>query len=1070
MHGEQPVVAHEIPEFDRHEPECFLCTFDPTKNACVQPEIEGRLIAIEEQTRGNERNPVVLLESGTSYIAVELDGYYYRSLLRELKARSDVLNKLKVRIYHLPTAPVEHEGKSGLDLGSYLYYRGNAYTLAILEPDMLLNITDLNQAEYCARQYLLRRLSPSGSSPATIRGNLIHHCFKELLKAHDRGYFKDASTETETEQEIKKPLAFMHYHLEKALEINHLDMALNSVSDEAMREDVAPHLESLTHWFEVERETLWDMPGSYAEAQSEQESGNKVRAETFLLSPEVGLRGRLDLFWQQAGRQRLLELKTGNAKGELPKRDHRWQVYGYHMLLSVRRDSQMKKALATLLYSGTPDSAQAIGMSATIREIQRVNERRNILVLGRVSMTPPAPPGPSRCSKCSIFGLCRDVSTLLHWQQPVVEEDRLAELMALHNRPVRNNDDREFFVRYYTLLRQEGGAGELQQAQLWQTSVEQRIERGTALGGLVPIEAPVIEKDGWEQHFRCANTSELREGDEILLSNGNPVVGEVVTGTIVQSSSEEITVWTRELIAHPVLLDRYDSDIVHVRTVQNLLRWLNVNAHMRDLVAGRIRPRFQGQAVPPRADFNLEQNLAVERALEMQDYLLVHGPPGTGKTSVIAEIVKRLCARKQRVLLAAFTNQAVDNILKRLNKEGFHEYIRLGHQRSVAEEIRPHLLKELADKRYYDRQQEEEAYVDIVSNLLYDTQVIASTTATWSAEKYVPAGEVNANGEKKELGLEFDVAIIDEAGQLTVPAILGALRFARRFILVGDEKQLPPLVLSKEAAEQGLNESLFSQLKKADDIYMQEETMAIGACVTLRTQYRMNRWIANFASTVFYDRQLIAHPSVADQKLNFGNKRDGKNGLANTSVERALEPGLPLVFLDVRDNGLSDETKISNGEAHAVRALVAELLKKGIQPQDIGVIAPYRAQVANIRRYLLTSDPTSNWQGLPVDTPLSVDTVDRFQGGERMVILMSFATTHEPTEGSQRRDFLTNPNRLNVALTRAQRKLIVLGSVAALEHLPYFGRLITYCRSMKTVFSYTTEPTSDVEEVNAARG
>lgn len=140
-----------------------------------------------------------------------------------------------------------------------------------------------------------------------------------------------------------------------------------------------------------------------------------------------------------------------------------------------------------------------------------------------------------------------------------------------------------------------------------------------------------------------------------------------------------------------------------------------------------------------------------------------------------------------------------------------------------------------------------------------------------------------------------------------------------------------------------------------------------------------------------------------------------------------------------------------------LREVVAALLARGILPKDIGIIAPYRAQVANIRRHLFSNDSDSQWQALPFDTPLNVDTVDRFQGGERMVLLMSFATTHEPALESQRREFLSNPQRLNVALTRAQRKLILIGNVPALERLPTFNRLITYCRSMNTLIA-ATEP------------
>src|SRR5581483_4368647 len=222
-------------------------------------------------------------------------------------------------------------------------------------------------------------LIPSKPSAATLRGNLIHHCFKELLKEHDRGRFNPQHSSTDKQSE--SPLASLHHHLEQALDLYSIDIALADISSDGLREEVAPHLESLAQWYEQERNTLWDMPTAYANQQGETNEGNQVRAETFLLAPEIGLRGRLDLFWQQAGRQRLLELKTGGASGDLPKRDHRWQVYGYHALLTVRRDSKMKKALATLLYSGTPGSAQAFGIPASIREIQRVNETRNILIL-----------------------------------------------------------------------------------------------------------------------------------------------------------------------------------------------------------------------------------------------------------------------------------------------------------------------------------------------------------------------------------------------------------------------------------------------------------------------------------------------------------------------------------------------------------------------------------------------------------------------------------------------------------------------------------------------------------------
>src|SRR5215471_8952318 len=890
---------------------CFLCALDP--HPCTTTQLEGRILAAREHTFNGEAVPIITVDTGTTFVSLALTRYY-RSLVKGLNALGSIMHSLTLRIYHLPEAPSISEYKSR----PLHRYQANSYTLAVLEPDTLLTITDLNQAEYCSRQYLLRRLAASPASAAAIRGNLVHSCFKELLKEHDRG--EDMAGHTTNEQEL--PLATLQRHLEQALQRSSLDLALANVSTDAIRAEVAPHLESLATWYQNQRASLWDIPTMYADDHSEEghasRNENFVRAETFLLAPEIGLKGRLDLLWQQSGRQRLLELKTGGS-GDLPKREHRWQVHGYHALLTVRRDSKMKKALATLLYSGTPTEAQAFGIPFNVRDLQLVNETRNILALSHVTGVAPAPPGPSRCTKCAMLTQCTHVSSLLKWQppqpdesasigikqdivihtgmmdhalevapQPDLERDeslpyeelspsrplaQKQENVDIHPQHIYNKEDWAFFARYYQLLHLEGHAGEQQQALLWKTTVAERVERGTAINDLQQVGKPEPTGQGeWLQTFRCTNNSELREGDEILLSDGNPVTGEVVTGTIVSISAEQVITWNPELIAHPTLIDRYDTDIVHVRTLQNLLRWLQATPHMRGLVTSQLQPRFNTIPVSPRSDFNAEQNLAVERAMQMQDYLLIHGPPGTGKTSVIAEIVKRFCQHGQRVMLAAFTNQAVDNMLKRLDKEGFHDYVRLGHDRSVDDSVKERLLKALvapqgesigslsggqasrfivsagedaggADLPVHQTEIERQSPiyssvmegVSNVHNILRTMPVVASTTATWSSEKYAPSSSNNGDSP-----LQFDVALIDEAGQLTVPALLGALRFARRFILVGDEKQLPPLVLSKQAAAEGLSISLFSDLKQHNEDYKKMHPSAVSACVPLRIQYRMH--------------------------------------------------------------------------------------------------------------------------------------------------------------------------------------------------------------------------------------
>lgn len=1034
---------------------CFLCVLDSAGQRCAIPKLEGLLINAHEVQIDGEMVPWVTLKTGERYVSITLTRAY-RELIKGLRALAGSLAsyKLTLRVYHLPPMhnTTTHDGRS------VERYRANDYTLAILEPDTILNITDLNQAEYCARQYLLSRLAPSGSSSAAVRGNLVHYCFKELLKEQGRGY--SASNE--------EPLVILHRHLERALTQARLDLALLDTSAEAMRVEIAPHLESLANWFNTQRATLWDLPGE-GEASADQTvfSEHIVRAETFLIAPEIGLRGRLDLLWQQGGQRRLLELKTGGASGSLPRSSHKWQVQGYHALLTVRRESRMKKALATLLYSGTPQHAQSFGIPFTVRQLQAVNATRNVLVLSHTTGIPSAPPGVSRCSKCAMQDQCSQVSALLGWQPPELLQpentNEAANASVLTTKRAQMNGklhvsldlsaltqkDRTFFTTYYELLRKEGYEIEKQQALLWQTPVTERVARGSTIDALMPLGEPEFTEQGeWQQTFRCTNTSELREGDEILLSNGNPVTGEVVTGTILNVSSEQVRVWTPELIARPSLLDRYDMSIVHVRTVQNLLRWLQTEARLRDLVNGTRRPTFAQQVVTlPRSDFNDEQNLAVMRALQMQDYLLIHGPPGTGKTSVIAEIVKRLCQRGQRVLLAGFTNQAVDNMLARLAREGFHDFVRLGHERSVSEDVHRRLLQILSSSDV--SLGNSCASSAEIRAMLRRSPVVASTTATWSSDKYEPSP---SDARHEDALLSFDVALIDEAGQLTIPAILGALRFAKRFILVGDEMQLPPLVLAKEAQEEGLADSLFSQLKRQDEAYCREHAQEISACVPLRVQYRMHEIISDFASHTFYHGELRAHFSVAKRRLNL-LKALPSPAPVNVAVLHAVRADLPMVFLDVRADLEEVAVKMSNAEARTVRATIARLLACGVRADEIGVIAPYRAQVANLRRHLFSDDSVAGYSALLPGTPLSIDTVDRFQGGERSVIIISFATSTTPAVGSQLHEHLTNLHRLNVALTRAQRKLILVGNAQALEKLDLFKQLLGYCRELRAIFT-----------------
>src|SRR6266699_1110320 len=298
---------HNGHHYEQTQQECFFCALDPNA-PCTVPQLKGHIIYAHEVKVDGEMTPFITIDLGTEYASFSLTRHY-RSLVKGLNDLGIDLRKTKLTlcVYHLPQASSTTEHK-----GRILHrYRANDYTLAILEPDTILNITDLNHAEYCPRQYLLNRLASSPQSATTIRGNLVHSSFKELLKEYDRGELMTGYTTNGEET----PLATMHRYFEQALESSSIDHALINTSTEAIRTEVMPHLESLATWFEKQRTTLWDMPTTVAAGEGQTDtvdeySGeNLVRAETFLLAPEIGLRGRLDLLWRHAGRQRLLELK-----------------------------------------------------------------------------------------------------------------------------------------------------------------------------------------------------------------------------------------------------------------------------------------------------------------------------------------------------------------------------------------------------------------------------------------------------------------------------------------------------------------------------------------------------------------------------------------------------------------------------------------------------------------------------------------------------------------------------------------------------------------------------------------
>jgi len=271
--SKQSDAREKIPE------NCFICAYKLTlkdnreHDPCMVMRISGHIKGL----RG--RSTIVIAVDGKDERAVvTLDADYYAGYIQALREHGEVILGKHILFYHLPI----DSGKEVIKGQIYHKYEGDNYTLAVLEPDMLLNITNLSEADYCNRKYLLNRLVASPSSSHTILGSIVHTCFTGLLK---EGQTTDEGSISESMRK-KTVLQILQEHCEKALALKKLDIALANVSLEELREELQPHLEHLANWYQANRNTLWG-------------DKNNVRAETTLLAPQIGMRGRLDLYWHR---------------------------------------------------------------------------------------------------------------------------------------------------------------------------------------------------------------------------------------------------------------------------------------------------------------------------------------------------------------------------------------------------------------------------------------------------------------------------------------------------------------------------------------------------------------------------------------------------------------------------------------------------------------------------------------------------------------------------------------------------------------------------------------------------
>jgi len=574
--------------------------------------------------------------------------------------------------------------------------------------------------------------------------------------------------------------------------------------------------------------------------------------------------------------------------------------------------------------------------------------------------------------------------------------------------------------------------------------------------------------------------SEIEVGDLVLVSKPgtSPWDEDNPTGTVAEKTAYTITVAFDEtppsfVFRKDLRIDLFVNDITFQRMIEALKKFKRLPRSRKDKLLGNAPPDFEkiSEIEFLNPELNKSQQEAVLRSLAARDFFLIHGPPGTGKTITCVEVIAQLVRRGYKILTAADSNVAVDNLVERLDRIGVN-VVRIGHPARVipslrrrsldylvlnmpeyikAQELRakgyeikermkgfvvPEMrwrrglsdeaimklasegkttrgisrkkiegmrkwldLKPRVDKLFGDARELEER---AIKGIIEDAEVICATNST--------AGSEILKREK------FDFAVIDEATQSTEPSSLISVLKAKRFIMAGDHKQLPPTILNEEAARRSFTRSLFERL-----LVLHGDRIR----VMLEVQYRMNEEIAEFPNKEFYDGKLRADEQVKRHNLMDKLTKSKEGEFKNEDVK-------PFLFIDTsgsdefRERVRKGSTSRENpGEAKLVGDIAERLLSQGIRPEDIAIISPYEDQVALIRTMLRVEG-------------LEIKTVDGFQGREKEVVIVSFVRSNK----SGNIGFLHDLRRLNVSITRAKRKLVLIGDSNTLESEGCYKRLI----------------------------